>query len=141
MQGVLNLELSRIQAIGLIALFSAGCGIIKPATTTCNAGTAQINVFDGSMSRGCGCAEGSGGSFTNQSLICTVSEGTRMYFQYTNINVAHNITFSSFGYGPLHQDPSSSGNSNPTDAITLNSTGTVTFVDSSDGVGGTIISQ
>lgn len=133
-----------IQPLVIIVLLLQGCGLpIKAASTACGAGTAQIDVYENFISRTCGCREGNGGNFTGQTLTCTVSLGTRVFFSYPNITGPHQIVVGTGATGtPLYHNPQSSPQTNPVDAITLNSTSTgITFIDQYTSNGGTFVVQ
>jgi hypothetical protein len=108
----------------------------------CSSGTAQMTVTDGVMRRDCGCVEPGGVIFTGKTLVCTVPVGTRVYFDFSNIQALHQIVFSVTSLLLPAHDPSSDGNNFPVDAITLNTKSAgINFVDLETGNGGTFIVQ
>jgi hypothetical protein len=133
--------LFRIQVVALLGLLFSNCGIVKPATSACSAGAAQITVTDNNLIRVCGCAEGGGAVFTT-GLVCTVPRGTVMYFVYSNIQSAHHIVFNNYSIQFPEHDPASDGINNTQDVTTVNSTSTgLTFVDQIAGFTGTLLVQ
>ena len=130
------------QLLVLIVIFLQSCGV-KGTGTTCGTNVAQFTVTDNTITRNCGCAEAGNATFTGTGLVCTIPVGTRLYLYYTNIDNAHQLSFSSSAIGTLSlHDPASDGDHNPVDAITLSATSSgITFVDSRTGNGGTLVVQ
>ena len=119
--------------LGLMQLF--GCGAItlggRPSAT-CLPNTAQIEVYDTGMRRGCGCTEGASSQLFQgvNSFDCTVSLGTTVYFTYIGTVNAHWVqvnpaTSCNFPY----RDPEVSPVAGQVDACLLSSSQTFTFND------------
>jgi hypothetical protein len=122
--------------LGLASNLSS-CGFVSTggASTTCPSKTAQIAVFDTQMRRVCGCAETSGTYFgVGQSLNCTVSAGTTVYFNYVGITITHLITIP----GQTMFVTRNASTANQTDGWQFNSTGSFLFSDIYTTIGGTI---
>ncbi len=64
-------------------------------TGSCTSGTATILVFDTSLTRGCGCAEGSGTVSAGGAFACTVNSGTTVFFYFVATRISHQILFTS----------------------------------------------
>ncbi len=129
------------QPFGIIALFFAlslsACNGIstRGGSTSCAANTAQITVYEGAMSRSCGCAEGTGTFTQAGSMACTVSFNTAVYFYFVGISNPHQIAITNIG-----STPQIDVNTNiKTSAIVLNQVGTFTFQDIFNGIGGSFI--
>ncbi len=133
------------QLIGIIAVFSSGCGLKLTATpSACKTGVAQMSVLDTGIRRDCGCSEGDNVTFSGTAFQCTVARGTVVYIYYPGVTQAHQIVFSSGGVTgtPQNHDPNTHPETNPVDAVTMQSTSAgITFTDSYTGNGGTFIVQ
>ncbi len=145
MQGFRLCSLIRFQVVVIAVIFLQSCGVALTGTPTpCGAGTAQIEVYETFLTRTCGCLESRGASFgPGQPLICTVPVGTKVFFYYPNITGPHQIQVGPGATGtPLYHNPQSNPETNPVDAITLNSTSTgISFIDITTMNGGTFIVQ
>jgi hypothetical protein len=132
---------TKIQLFAMIAIFLQACGVVNTASPSksCSTGQAIIQVYDGFVQRTCGCQEGTG-SFTT-GLQCTIPHGTSVYFYYPGITVPHQIYISSQPSPLNYRDPNTGASSGFVDVVQLNSTGSVTFTDSSTGNGGTFTVQ
>ena len=129
---------AQTQAVVITVLFLSACGI-KAATTSCGANTAQINVGDTYVQRGCGCVEPSGQSYTGRTLQCTVPVNTVIYFAFANDTLSHQITFGLQSLAPITYTPGP-GNSNFSGADTFGSMSAgISFVDGDTGNGGSIV--
>ena len=129
------------QVIGIMALLIQSCGLTTNPTpnVTCAAHTAQLAVYDTSIKRICGCTEPSGYSFgVGQSLNCTVSAGTVVYFNYVGIANTHQIAVTGL---TLFQERTGGSSVTQTDALPLYSSGTFTFQDTYTTIGGSLIVQ
>ena len=99
-------KLTLLLIVLLQVTFIQGCDSITSnpmaGATACSTGVAHIQVLDGSMIRTCGCSEASGTTFTTgQSLTCTVSAGTNVYFDFTGISVTHQIAITGGSATPV----------------------------------------
>ena len=132
------------QAIVIASLFGMGCGLkTSTSATTCQSGTAQISILDNAFRRDCGCTETAGSIFTSgQSLQCTVSVGTKVFFFYPGIQSSHQISGGGvIGSLPVH-DPEVTTEINPVDVVTMSSTSSgISFSDLRTGISGTFIVQ
>lgn len=122
------------------AIFSVilmGCDAVKTAKTasSCESGTAQMQVLDGGIQRLCGCAEGTGLFTTSNSFSCTVSVNTVIYFYFNSITIQHQIAVSTIGT-TQQVDASSTVK---TAALVMNRTGTFALTDLNTGIGGSIV--
>lgn len=131
----------RKQAFVITALFYffglTSCDAIstRGTATSCPAKTAQILVYEGAMSRVCGCSEASGVFTTSGSLTCTVAFDTAVYFYFTNIANPHQIIVTNFGAsGQIDANTSIK-----TWATKLNQIGTFSFQDTFNGLGGNFV--
>lgn len=130
-----------IQLLGIVALFSifgsVGCNAISTQGTasSCESGTAQISVYEGSMQRVCGCTEGAGIFTQPGSLTCTVSINTTVYFYFVNITNTHQIAVNTIGT----TQPISSSSSVKVAALVMNQSGTFNFQDLFNGIGGSFV--
>jgi hypothetical protein len=131
----------QVWSLNLALLVLSGCGAItlggRPSAT-CLPNTAQIEVYDTGMRRGCGCAEPAGQFFNQQnSLTCTVSVGTAVYFTYVGIQNQHLIVISGFTQGFPTRNEQDAGS---VDVFPTNSSGvSFGFSDFYNGsIGGTI---
>ena len=132
--------------IAVIASFlMSGCNEIKPGATNAacsTTGTAQIEIFDGSMERVCGCTEPANVTFGTSGLQCTVTRGTTLVFLFPSIQTTHQVAIPYFGTsGWAGQVRTSAGGLNQSDQVQLNSSGTFQFSDNYAGLSGTIIVQ
>jgi hypothetical protein len=133
-----------IQIFGIVAIFAfmglLGCEGIstKPVSNACStAKTASINIYDGQMSRVCGCTEGVGTFNSPSSLQCTVKIGTAIYFNFVDISNSHQITINT---SPVQAtQPIDQSSSVKTSALVLNQAGTFTFMDNFNAIGGSFI--
>lgn len=128
-----------LQVFAMAAFFGTGCGMIqnRTASTSCSAGTAQINVYDGYLVRVCGCTQTGGVTFgPGQSLQCTVDAGTRVFFNFVSLQNQHTIAVTGVGNTATMQPKP---NETQTGVIWLNNTGTFNFTDVGYGTGGTFI--
>ncbi len=128
------------QIFGIVALFCAfvfsGCEGVstKGTAASCEANTAQIIVYEGAMKRVCGCSEGTGTFNQPNSLSCTVSFNTVVYFYFVGISNAHQIAVTNIG-STQQVDANSSVK---TAALLMNQVGSLPFQDIFNGIGGTI---
>ncbi len=125
----------KLQLIVLTVLFSSSCAL-KGTAGGCSTSTqAQITVYDSSISRDCGCAEGSatfGAGSTN--FVCTVKQGTTLFIIYNTQN-DHQIIFTQ-GYGIAPQIYTA-GSSATSGAVSFLSTSAgVSFSDIDSGASG-----
>ena len=130
-----------LQLSVMASFFLASCGISPTPTpsTTCDSGTAQIAVYDGGMQRICGCTEGTSGVVVSgQTLTCTVSVGTTVFYLYQGIAQSHQVSIS--GQTTFVVRSGGSGVTQ-TDGWRFTSTGSFTFVDTFTNIGGTIVVQ
>lgn len=129
------------QIIGIVALFlivgTLGCNGISTQGTasSCEAGTAQIIVYEGSMKRVCGCTEGAGVFSQPSSLTCTVSLNTAVYFYFVGITNSHQITVTNIGT----TQPIDASSNVKTAALVMNQSGTFAFQDIFNGIGGSFV--
>jgi|GEM_PF-1794606 len=112
----------------------SGCGGITlggGVSKVCAPNTAQIEVYDVGMRRGCGCTEGASSQvFTGtNSFNCTISLGTTVYFTYVAIQNTHTIGSSPVTSG-CNFNPKYSSSAGAVDACTPQGTGTFSIVDS-----------
>ena len=125
----------QVLSLNLALLVLSGCGAISLGgrpSAACLPNTAQIEVYDTGMRRGCGCAEGASSQFFQgvTSFDCTVSLGTTVYFTYIGTVNAHWVqvnpaTSCNFPY----RDPEVSPVAGQVDACLLSSSQTFTFND------------
>jgi len=144
MKRPVGLAAYKIQVIAIIALFLQSCGIqgTPSPSKSCATNQAIVNVHDTYLERVCGCAEGRG-TFIGNTLQCTVSLGTVVFFYYPDITFMHTILGSS-GVNPWSFSPKDPTQANPAtfvDSALLNVTGNHTFADQQTGNGGTFIVQ
>lgn len=128
-----------MQLIAMTGLLVSGCGMVQNDTpsATCATGTAEIQVYDGRLERICGCSEGRGSITSGTSLNCTVSAGTRVFFNFVSIQQTHQIAVQGVtSTAPMYPSASSSVQ---TAVIYLNNTGSFTYRDFAYGIGGTFI--
>jgi hypothetical protein len=136
MRGASGIQ-SNLAVLGLILglMQLSGCGAItlggRPSAT-CLPNTAQIEVYDTGMRRGCGCAEGASTQLFSgpNAFDCTVSINTTVYFTYVGtVNVhwvqANPANSCNFPY----RDPAVSAVAGQVDACNLSSTATYSFTD------------
>ena len=119
------------QLIVLTVLFYSSCAL-KGTSSSCSTGTAQLTVTDTTISRDCGCAEGSGTFATGSTnFVCTLPLNTVLYFNF-NTQMSHNFQFGN-GITPVIYTPDVSST---TQAMTFRATSSgITFSD----LGGTAI--
>ena len=125
----------QVLSLNLALLVLSACGAItlggRPSAT-CLPKTAQIEVYDTGMRRGCGCTEGASSQLFQgvNSFDCTVSLGTTVYFTYVGTVNAHWVqvnpaTSCNFPY----RDPEVSPVAGQVDSCLLSSSQTFTFND------------
>ncbi len=132
-----SLVLPQLSVMALVFLASCGISPTPAPSATCSATSAEIAVYDGGMQRMCGCAEGMSGVVTSgQTLVCTVSAGTSVFFRYPGIAQSHQVVITGQTTFPVR---SAGSGVTQSDAWTFNSSGSFTFSDSFTSIGGTII--
>jgi len=113
------------------------------ASGNCAPGQAQLAVYDTFIQNLCGCQEPREEVFPPNSLTCTVSAGTAVWFWYLNTDLRHQIQSTAqptFPTSPLY-DPSAS-NPVPTHVVTLSTPGNYEFEDAyNHTINGTIVVQ
>ena len=128
------------QVFGIVMLFSvlvgSGCDGIstKAASSGCATNTAQLYIYEGGMSRVCGCTEGTGFFSGSNSFNCTMSIGTTLYFTFIGLGSAnHQIRYQYGNTAVFNQDSTSTSA-----AFIMNQSGSFLFSDL-NGIGGTFI--
>lgn len=130
-------------AFSLVLLFGCGSSTSLPtlaaSATACTSNTAQIGIGDGFVQNLCGCGGTSGQVITPpQTLTCNVgAAGTTVFFHYIGTRLTHQIApagaaggagaADAFAVSPI-SDPAADTPIR-VHAITLNASGTYSFVD------------
>jgi hypothetical protein len=119
--------------IGLLMLSACGGISLGGRPGACIPGTAQIEIYDTGMRRGCGCVEPGNQFFPSppqsNPMTCTVNINTVLFFTYVGINNAHQISVQGNGQFSNTFPSRGVGDNGFVDKVTMGQTGTFSVVD------------
>jgi hypothetical protein len=140
MKSLHKTKLSLFQVFGIVMFFGvlavSGCNGIstKSSSSGCATNTAQLYIYEGGMSRVCGCAEGTGFFSGSNSFNCTMSIGTTLYFTFIGLGSSNHQIRYQYGNTAVFNQSSSTNSA----AFIMNQSGSFPFSDL-NGIGGTFI--